>query len=80
MSRVPQIESAQQAVSVTPNDADLIRPTRGVYVGATGTLKVTMSDGSDVTFNSIAAGVVHPLSVKRVFATGTTATGIVAVY
>lgn len=80
---VELIESnAQGAVAVTPNDsADLTTvPTKGIYVGVSGDLKVTLNDGSTVTFVSLSSGVIHPLAVKRVFATGTTATSVLAVY
>ena len=35
-----------------------------------------MLSGEDITFPGLAAGVVHPLEVIRVFATGTTADDI----
>lgn len=64
--------------TVTPNDgADLAKVTEGLFIGAAGNVAVVMQDGSSVTFTGLAAGVVHRLSVKRVLATGTTATGIV---
>lgn len=78
--------SGQFAVSVTPSDTvNLTMPsgtsfTKGIYVGVAGDLKVDMADGSTITFTNLASGVVHPLSVKRVYAAGTTATGIVGVY
>ena len=53
--------------------------TLALYVGTAGTLKVTMLDGSVVSYAAIAAGR-HPLRVKRVWSTGTSATGIVAEY
>ena len=66
------------AAAVTPNDStDLNEITTSIYVGTAGTLKVTMVDGSVVTYGAIAAGR-HPLRVKRVWATGTSATNIVA--
>jgi hypothetical protein len=73
---------AQGAASVTPNDSvNLTRGvTKGLYVGAQGDVRVTMQDGSIVTFNAIAPGVIHPISVTKVFATGTTASMILAVY
>jgi hypothetical protein len=49
-------------------------------VGVAGAVKVTFFDGTTVTFGTLVAGVIHPLRVKRVFATGTTATGIIGVY
>jgi hypothetical protein len=75
-------ESAVNAVAVTPNDgADLASGyTKGIYVGGTGDVSVVMNNGGAVTFTGLAAGVVHKLSVKRVNSTGTTATGIIALY
>lgn len=68
-------------VSITPNDgADLAKMTDGLFIGAAGNLAVVMQDGSSVTFTGLAAGVAHRLAVKRVLATGTTATGIVGLY
>lgn len=78
--------SAQGAIPVTPsNTTNINLPTglnftMGLYVGGSGDLSVLMSDGTTATFTAVSAGVVLPLSVKRVNATGTTATGIVAVY
>ena len=64
--------------AITPNDStDLAEVTLSLYVGTAGTLKVTMMDGSVVSYAAIAAGR-HPLRVKRVWATGTSATGLVA--
>jgi hypothetical protein len=39
-----------------------------------------MADGTSATFNALQVGVIHPLSVKQVKATGTTATNIVVLY
>ena len=72
-----KIIPARHAFPVTPDDnADLVRPARGVYVGTYGNLRVRMLSGEDITFPGLAAGVVHPLEVIRVFATGTTADDI----
>ena len=66
------------ASAVTPNDStDLSEVTLALYVGTAGAAKLTLMDGSIVTYAALAAGR-HPLRVKRVWATGTTATGIVA--
>lgn len=75
------IVPARNAASITPdNDTDLSNTTRGVYVGTSGDLKVDMANGDTVTFVDLAAGVVHPLQVKRIYATGTDADNIVGVY
>lgn len=76
----PRIIPAERAVSITPSDATDFKPTRGIYVGAAGDVAVDMADGTAVTFTELSAGVVHPLSVKRVYSTGTTATNILALY
>jgi len=72
---------AEGAADITPNDsADLSITTRGIYVGASGDLKVDTAGGDTVTFVDIAAGVIHPIRVQRVYSTGTTATDIIGVY
>jgi len=67
------------ATPVTPDDAeDLSFVTRGVYVGDTGNLAVTMRSGAQVTFASVPAGALLKIRVSRIHATGTTALDIVA--
>ena len=73
-------ECAIGAVAVTPNDLTDIPTTRGLYLGGGGNLAVIMSNGDAVTFIAMQAGVPIPYSVKRVKATGTTATNIIATY
>jgi len=72
---------AENGFAITPNDStDLATVTRGLYVGITGDIKVTLAGGTTVEFGALAAGVVHPLRVKRVWATSTTVTQIVGLY
>lgn len=73
-------QSTRSAVAVTPNDSvDLDRHTRGVYIGTAGTIRVTHVDDTAVTNYSVTVGgSVYPWAVKRIHATGTTATGIIA--
>lgn len=57
---------------------------RAVFVGVAGTLNVEMrggksSDGGTVSFDAY-AGMILPIQATRVNATGTTATGIVALW
>jgi hypothetical protein len=73
---------ADTAFAVTPNDsADLALYTRGIYVGVAGTVKVDMVNSGTVEFLNLAAGVIHPIRAKRIYATvtGSIATGIVGV-
>lgn len=74
--------SAKKATAVTPNDTTNLSggATKGLYLGASGNVVVTMADGTDATFTALASGVIHPISVLKVKATGTTATSILAVY
>lgn len=69
------------AVAVTPSDsADLTYVTRGLYVGATGTVKVIMQDSGTVTFAGVPAGTLLPIRATRVYSTGTTASTILALW
>ena len=49
-----------------------------LYIGGSGTLKVTASGGGTETFTGMLPGMFFPVNVKRVFATGTSATLIIA--
>jgi len=70
----------EKAFDITPSDADnLPQPTRGLYVGISGDVKITTIVGSTITFVGLAAGLVHPIRAIKVFAGGTTATAIVGV-
>ena len=51
-----------------------------LYVGNTGNLRVLTSSNADLTFVGIPAGSFVPVQVKRVFATDTTATDILALW
>jgi hypothetical protein len=69
------------AAEVTPSDADnLATQGRALWVGTAGDVKVTTSGGSVVTFQNVPAGTLLPISVKKVWATGTGASDIVNVY
>lgn len=70
---------AVTAFAITPNDeADLTRVASYLRIGGAGNLKVTTENGDDVTIPSVLAGELIWLRVRRVWATGTTATGIVS--
>ena len=78
---------AGRAAAVTPSDTVNIPAVTGgtnngcvLYVGGTGTLKVTTIGGDDVTFVGVLAGTFLPVHVLRVWSTGTTATNIVALW
>jgi hypothetical protein len=70
---------ARHAAAVTPNnDTELSQYARSLHVGIGGTLRVLTVSDEDVTFEHVVG--ILPLCVKKVFATGTSATGIVALW
>jgi len=72
---------AVDGAAVTPSDTvDLATPTRALYVGGTGDVKVDMVGGSTLTFAAVQAGTLLAIRVRRVYATGTTAGSIVGVW
>lgn len=73
--------AARKAVLVDLSVADqTVEATSGIIITVLGTLKVDMAGGGAVTFPSgaLAIGVIHRLSVVKVYKVGTSATGIVA--
>ena len=71
--------AADSAAAVTPSDgADLAFTCYALIIGAAGTIKVTMRGGQVVTM-TVPVGLI-PIRVSRVWATGTTATGITALW
>lgn len=76
-----------KAKAVTPsNTADIFYSNAGdnqgcvLYVGTEGSLKVKTVSGDEVTFVGIQAGSFLPIQVLRVFATGTNASNIIALW
>jgi len=67
------------AASVTPSDTvDLSTPSRQLFIGTGGNLKVTLLGGQTLTYTNVPSGADFPRRVVRVWATGTTATNIIA--
>ena len=79
-------DPAYGAVAITPTNGLVLgyanggKKIRGLWIGGAGNLKVTMGDGSVVTFVGINAGTLLPVCVKTVESTSTTATSILALY
>lgn len=71
---------ATRLEAVMPNDSeDLASVSRALNVATSGSVRVTTLGDSTETLHII-AGIAFPVRVRRVWATGTTATGIVALY
>jgi hypothetical protein len=75
----PGLESPAEAGSaLSPSDvAPLAKATRAIYIGGGGNLRVTLLSGDTVTFVGVLPGMIYPLRIAQVLATGTTATGLV---
>ena len=70
----------EDAAAVTPSDTADLPQFSVIYVGGAGAVKVTTAQGTAVTFSGLNAGTVLPVRVRRVWATGTTATLLTAVF
>jgi len=83
MSDVSKTLSANNFINVTPSDSVNINdeiPCRGILLGVAGNISVLNAFGTAVTISGLSAGIIHPISTKRIRSTGTTATGIVAFF
>ena len=76
--------SYSDGYAVVPNDTvDFTQgPTRAIFVGGAGTISLMMASGNSLTITipANALGFVINLRIKRILATGTTATLITALY
>lgn len=72
--------SAFDAAAVTPSNSTDLAPTRALYVGTGGNLRVTTAYGADVVFANVPTGSILPVQVTRVWATNTTASSVIALY
>lgn len=68
--------NADGMVAVTPSDSkDLDFVVSGIEVEVTGDVAMVCANGMSIT-RELTAGRIYPVRVKKVLATGTTATGI----
>ena len=76
-NHTPGLESpASRVLEITPSDAaDLPMASRAINVAQSGLVQVTTVSGSTGSVY-IAAGVAFPVRATRIWATGTTASGI----
>jgi len=75
------IDPSESAFEITPSDStNLAHITRGLYVGILGDVRVVTAAGDTVTFVDLAAGVIHPMRVRMVLASGTNAGELIGVY
>jgi hypothetical protein len=73
------VQTFGSAFDVTPNNnVDLPNGVTGIYVGGTGHLRIQTLDGAFPTFSAVPVGTVIPVQIRRVMASGTSATLLVA--
>jgi len=74
-------EPGNDLATVTPSDStNLAQPARGLIITVAGTIALVTPQDTVVTLPAaMAVGVIHSIRFKRINATGTTATGLIAV-
>lgn len=80
------LETLNRGQAVTASDSTDLplyasnkRLTDAINVGGAGTVVAVFDDNSTVTMTAV-AGALLPIAVRRINATGTSATGLVALY
>lgn len=73
---------ATNAAAITPDDAaaGFDQVTRAIYVGIGGNVRAEMASGEAVTFAAMAGGMIYPVRIRKVFASGTTASGLISLW
>ena len=83
-SQAPSLSGIPRAyIPVTPSDSDDLanwQLVTGLYFPTAGTVSFTMRGNAQAQSTSVPAGFLMPGMFRRVRATGTTATGIMAAY
>lgn len=67
-------------VAVTTSDTAKLTHPSVIYVGMSGNVRVMSVQGDTETFVGMQAGSCVPVQVIQVYATGTTATSLLAIY
>lgn len=75
------VSPARDGAAITPDDgADLPSLPRAIWIGGGGALSMVMAGGGTVTLAGVPGGALLPLRPRRVRASGTSATQIVALW
>ena len=73
-------DPASNGIAVTPSDATVLDPpARALYVGVSGDVRVRTTGNDNLTFKNVPVGF-FPVSVEKVFDTGTDAEEIIALW
>lgn len=71
---------AYQLATVTASDSTVLQNVRGLWIGGAGTISVIATNDTAAVSFTVPAGTLLPVFAKKVMATGTTATNIVALF
>lgn len=75
------IDPAEKVFAITPNDSTALEhDTRAISLAGIGNLAVITVGGDNITILGLAAGIMHPIRLRKVLSTGTTASGIFGYY
>ena len=75
------VSPASSGAGVTPSDSgELPQVSRALYVAQGGDLALELASGAQVTLGGVPSGTVLPVRARRVRASGTTASGVVALW
>lgn len=77
-TEIGKLDISSIFAAVTASDSTVLSGVRSLYIGGAGDVVATPVSGPDVTFTAVPAGTILPIGPIKVKATGTTATGIVA--
>tara|TARA_R100001377_G_scaffold40726_1_gene22808 strand:+ start:15693 stop:15947 length:255 start_codon:yes stop_codon:yes gene_type:complete len=84
MGFVPTAKVTQQAIKgivvVPDNDNDLTTGGAVLFIGTGGDVKVDTVSGDTLVFKNLGDGSILPVQVRRVYATGTAAQDMIALY
>lgn len=69
-------DTFKQGTAVTTSDTVAVQY-RGIIAGTTGNIKVDFKNGGTAVVIAVVAGYLYPFTVTKIYATGTTSTGIV---
>jgi hypothetical protein len=70
---------AYDIYALKSDTVDLTNPTKCIYVGVAGDVKVDMVGSGTVVFKAMPLGM-YRLQVKRLYSTGTTSTNVMGLY
>lgn len=73
------IADQAEVIDISTTDHSFLEPSV-IYVGVTGHVKVDLSKGGTVIYNNVPAGTFIPVTVLKVYKTGTTASSMIRNY